>query len=433
MRAFLFLFSLTVLLCSCRQDKVNIVCYDLRKTGFIEKIRATGTVQAVNTITIVAPRVIYDMTVRYLEDDGKYVQKGDTICILDNPQLIDRVEMFLPEMESLNAEIKKLEADNAMNLSVLQAQIETNEVNVKLNSLDSVQKKFAPPVKQKLFELELQKANVEKMKLRKKFAAQKTISDAELRSMKSRIMVMENMLQRYRDQVSSLVIVAPKSGIVMHVEGPLIRGCSTRGTVTIGGKIELNSSIWSDMQVLQIPDTSRMQVTLEVPETDYKRIETGQKVLIHVDAVKDLETTGVVKRKTLVGKTRESQSAVKSYEIIVAMDSCHSLMKPGLSAGCEIIVKEVRDTIVVPTLAVFERDSAKVIYVARDKKFIPVVVETGSSNSSESIVVKGLSGNETIALMEPPHKLIVQGKNMGRDTTGVKTKTSPQTHGQSGE
>jgi len=90
-----------------------------------------------------------------------------------------------------------------------------------------------------------------------------------------------------------------------------------------------------------MPDLNQMQISVEVPEIDYRRIELGQKVIISVEAVKDLNTTGKIKKKTLVGKQTESQTSVKTYEVIVSVDSCHLKMKPGLSALCQIIVDEV--------------------------------------------------------------------------------------------
>ncbi len=101
-------------------------------------------------------------------------------------------------------------------------------------------------------------------------------------------------------------------------------------------------------------------------------------------------------------------SAIKTYEVIISIDSSYSEIKPGLSARCRIIIDQVKDTIVVPATAIFERDSSKIVYVAQGEKFMPVTVETGLSNSSNSIISKGLEGNETIALIEPPHLLILK-------------------------
>jgi hypothetical protein len=141
-----------------------------------------------------------------------------------------------------------------------------------------------------------------------------------------------------------------------------------------------------------------------------------------VDAAKKLITTGKVNRKSLIGRNaqRYSDTKVKFYEIIIDIDSCHSKIKPGLSALCEITLHEAKDTLFVPTLAVFERDSARVVYVLKNEKFIPVRVETGLSGSSYTIITSGLKGNEVIALSEPPGSLIAAEKKIKVESETVK-------------
>ena len=60
-----------------------------------------------------------------------------------------------------------------------------------------------------------------------------------------------------------------------------------------------------------------------------------------------------------------------------------------MSAECEITLKEAMDTLFVPTLAIFERDSSKVVYVKKKENFVPVKVETGLSGSSHTIISRG--------------------------------------------
>jgi hypothetical protein len=141
-----------------------------------------------------------------------------------------------------------------------------------------------------------------------------------------------------------------------------------------------------------------------------------------VDAAKKLVTTGKVNRKSLMGKTAEkySDSKVKFYEIIIDVDSCHSKMKPGLSADCEITLNQALDTLFVPTLAIFERDSAKVVYVREKKKFIPVEVKTGPAGSSFTLIAGGLKGDEVIALSEPPNRLITAEKKIKAEPDTIK-------------
>jgi len=301
-----------------------------------------------------------------------------------------------------------------MQLSLLEAQVETNKAQIAISMLDSIQLKFAPQVKQRLLALEMEKANVERKKLQKKFDAQKRISNSELIQLRSRIYMQKNRIKDVQNLINSLIVIAPCDGIAMHVEG---RTLKISGGSTIGGKVEEGSSVFYSMPLLQIPDMKEMQVSVEVPEADLKRIKEKQKVLIRVEAPINLSTTGKIKRKTLAGKNPSEGTAIKSYDVIISVDSCHSMMKPGLSAMCRIIIDQVKDTIVVPTAAIFTRDSLKIIYVAEGGNFTPVTVETGISNSSRSIISKGLDGNETIALIEPSHNLIRKENESKPDAT----------------
>jgi HlyD family secretion protein len=286
----------------------------------------------------------------------------------------------------------------------------TNKAQIAISSLDSIQMKFAPAIKKQLLALEMEKASVEKKKLQKKFAAQVKIDNSEVSQLRSRIMIQINRIKVFEDQQKSLTVLSPDDGIIMHYEAPLMYYYGSRGGGSVGGKIEVNSTVWDNTPVLQLPDMKEMQVSVEVPEADYKRIQNNQKVMVRVDASDNLTTTGKILRKTLAGKNnnRGEKTAIKNYEVIVKIDSCHLKMKPGLSASCQIIVDQLKDTIVVPSTAIFTRDSLKIIYVAKGEKFRQVVVETGLSNNSKSVITKGLSGNETIALMEPPFKLVVK-------------------------
>ncbi len=407
---FLSLNNLAIILLlfnSCGRKTDHVISFDLSPGDFIETINAGGTVRASNTLTIVAPRLrVSGITVIYIADEGEYVKKGDTICILDAPDLIRQHENITSRLEQLNMDLNKLTIDNDINLSSLESQLDDMNIRVAMNSLDSVQKQFAPPVQQRLFALELEKATVEKSKLQKRHSAAKQIFEAERKSFNTRIIRTENDIKQIIEQINSLTIVAPQDGIVLHTVAPEMTMMSSRGVMTVGGKIGLNSSVFPNMPLLQMPDVSIMEVSLEVPEADYRQILEGQKVKIDVDALHGLQTTGEIKRKTLVGNNRGRQSPVKLYEIIVSIDSLHNRLTHGISAECEIVVNEVKDAVVIPATAVFKKDSLNIVYVADGDKFLPVPVEIGLSNSSSTVVSYGLEGSETVALIEPPYNVI---------------------------
>jgi len=399
---------------SCAPPKVKLVTIDLKRSDFTEVIRASGSIQAVNTMNIMAPMNYYgSMTVAWVIPEGSLVNEGDSICSLKCDVMMQMLEQELRNMETLKADLQKLEADNALNRALLDAKMKENTAGMAISQLDSVQMRFAPPVKQQLMALELEKSHIEEKKLQKKYEAEKKIDESEIRQMNSRIIQAGVRLQRMQDQVKGLTIRAPKSGIVAKSDSPDNMIYSVNGEIVeLGAYLKVGSQVYPRMSLMALPELTEMQVAVEVQEVDYKRISKGQKVDIQVDAAKNLKTTGSVKRKSLAAKTSySSESKMKTYEVIISVDSLHAQMPPGLSARCQIFINQVKDTVVIPTVAIFEQDSAKIVYVAVGDKFKKSTIETGLSNSSQSIITKGLTGNETISLVEPPQNFIEKPKN----------------------
>jgi HlyD family secretion protein len=410
-------FAFFLLSCSGKKDNI-VITYQLGKSDYVEKITIPGTVQAVVNTPVMPPRV-GQMTVVRLAKDGEYVKKGDTICVLSAPELVSNYQQMLTTIETLGAELERKEADNRLNIALLESQLATSEAQLKISNLDSLRMKYATDAQKKILALEMERASVEKKKTERKLAAAKKIGEADITRQKLRISQAKVEAQRAAEQISSLILIAQREGMVQREEAPIIMLMSSnRGSGSFGGPIKEGSVLMFPSPVLKFPDLSRMQISADASESDFRKVERGQKVIITVDAAEKLETTGRINRKSLATTTaqRYSSSKVRTYEVIVDVDSCHLKMKPGLSASCEIIIQQVKDTLFVPTLSIFEKDSLKIVYIQKRNKFIPVEVKTGSSGSSYTIITGGLSGDEIIAITEPPLSLINDIKALS-DTT----------------
>ncbi|MFO7616486.1 MAG: hypothetical protein R6V75_04475 [Bacteroidales bacterium] len=400
---------------SCSPKGSTIITYDLSRSDYTEVIAATGTIEAVNSLSIMPPQDYYGvLTVEWARPEGSRVEPGDTICLLKSDDLRQMLDELTVKLETLRADLKKLEADNALNLAVLEARLKENQAGMSINQLDSVQMQFAPPVKKRLMELELAKARVAGRKLERKFLAEKAIDETEIRQMRSRIIQAEIEVQTMQERVKGLTVLAPSAGILTASKmlGRIVMMNDDGSETSVGGYPKPGAMIFPELPLMSLPDLSEMQISIELQEVDYKRIEKGQVVAVTVDAAGGLRTTGSVKSKSMAPKTKYSgASKMKYYDLIIGVDSCHSLMAPGLSARCTILISQVRDTVVVPTLAIFEKDSLKIVYVAGGGKFRPVSVGTGPANGSQTIITSGLIGSETIALVEPPQNFIQKPKN----------------------
>jgi hypothetical protein len=90
-----------------------------------------------------------------------------------------------------------------------------------------------------------------------------------------------------------------------------------------------------------------------------------------------------------------------------------SLLIPGpdLTTRCKIVLKHIRDTIVVPQICIFEEDSMNFVYVQKAKTFEKRQITIGTTSVKEAVVTAGLKRNEKIAIIKPENELI-NGKRL---------------------
>lgn len=393
---------------ACSHQKPETITYQVARRDFTEKILGTGTIESANNFTIVAPSIpSSNIKVDHLVPEGYAVETGDTVCILAAPDIQNYYDQFDKDLEKTKAQLARQEADNNLQISLLNAQLSEIEINRSLQTLDSLQVKFSPPVIRRIKELELKKNQIQEQKVLKKITAQKKINTQSLRALQSQVIQKEQLVQQFRDQIDQCTITAPKAGMMVYATSPthIIMDMSGQ-TIQGGGKVEIGSTVRRRMPLVQLPDLDSMQIVLMVQEAEYKRIEKGQKVSVFPGAMPGFETTGTITTKSLASQPMAHEYKVKSYKVVIDIDSLDRCLQPGLSADCEILIQHIPDQITIPSVSIFERDSTKLVYILKDDQYVSTVVETGQSSLSETIITSGLNGEEIISLLEPPVQLI---------------------------
>ena len=384
----LFVLLFLLLLGSCK-NKNQSIYYQLIPATFSDIIKVEGTVEAVKSSTITCPSRI-NGTVIYIIEEGSLVQQGDTVCILENKELVNDYESLLTEVDKSKAQYEKSKADLEMNYAVLKAQVDNNEAQTQITNLDSAQLSYMSPQQRKIKELELKKAAIEKSKFEKKLEFLEKINESELKKVKLQIERNQNRADRIKDQLNDMIMVAAQSGIVM-------RGIAW----ATGNKVQEGDQAWGGMPVANIPDLSEMKVTIQAAESVYKRINEGDSLVYTFDAMPGNMAWGKISKKAPMGKPISRNSKVKYFEVTASVDSFKVIPDLGISANCMIVLAELTDTVIVPQLAIFDEDSMNVVYVKTGKHFEKREVLLGASSPKEAVIAAGLSGNEVVTFEKP--------------------------------
>lgn len=246
----------------------------------------------------------------------------------------------------------------------------------------------------KLAELEAKAVETEKKLKRAQATAVAKVAklESDLASAKANLGLRERDLEETRKQRERCTISAKQPGIVAYANEDWY-GSDRR--IREGAMIHFRQKIFS------LPDMTKMQVKVNVHESQVKKVKTGQKTRIRVDAFPNLSLAGTV---TSVSQLADSSHAwmrggVKEYTTIVAIDQMpEEQLKPGMTAEVEIQVTEIPDALMAPVQAVTERRREHYVYVADGDDFERRKVTVGESNQRMVEIRDGLVAGQRVAL-----------------------------------
>lgn len=218
-------------------------------------------------------------------------------------------------------------------------------------------------------------------------------------------------LTQARANLLKTTIVAPQSGIISSL--PVKKGERVLGTSQMQGT-----------QVLTIADMSRMELRVDVSETDITHIKLGDTGIISADAYRNKKFTGVVSKISVASTTNSTSNSSdqvtnytvsiwilpESYADIAVSKNFKYPFKPGMSASVEIQTQRLNQALSVPVNAVTTRDwpdslkdkdqIRQVVFVyQKDQKNVVVRdVETGIQDNQYIEIIKGLKKGEEVVI-----------------------------------
>ena len=377
---------------ACTQgDSKASATYEVRRMDYDDVLAIEGYTESVNPLTINCPPNV-DGTIVYIVETGTEVKEGDTLCVIEDINIADNYDRWLLDLESMQAEREKLHVSQALETALLEAQLKNNDIETMLADVDTLQMLYMSPKERRIKELQLQRARIQRTQLVRKVEATKELQKTDVMKIERRIAQTERRIEGERKKLESLTLRAPRSGIAVRAR----RWAWSQETWNIG------DNVWNGRVVVTMPDMEHMKVIIQAQETEYKRLHEGDSVVYTFDAMPQNWGYGRIAKLSPVGKTHSEGSAVKTFEIEATVDSLLTPVKPGLSVQCKVYLRHVPDTVVVPTISIFDQDSLKVMYVEqRTGRYEQRIVTLGESSPRSTIVSSGLRPGERIALIKP--------------------------------
>lgn len=208
-------------------------------------------------------------------------------------------------------------------------------------------------------------------------------------------------------QAFSPTILAPAEGVIANI-------VATEGT-------KISNSVTSDRSVqtvASIKQEGTPTASLNVTELDINSVKVGQKVKLTLSSVTGQTFDGVVAG---IDKIGTQSSGVSNYPVIIKFNSDDERVLPNMSVTAEIITESHDNVLYVPTGALHTNQNGKYVLVQEGTNQKMVTVKTGIADSSNTEILEGLNGNETVIISAYPTSGFTTSTNSSSSKTGTRT------------
>lgn len=219
--------------------------------------------------------------------------------------------------------------------------------------------------------------------------------ESDLITQSNTLVLNQKKLERDEKNLQACKIYAPQDGLVVY--------SVSENRFSSESLIEEGATVRNRQELIKLPNTSRMKVTVKIHESNINLIRAGQPALVVLDSMPDTPFRAVVDR---VGLLPDSQSRwgnpnLKVYNTEVVITDPLPDVKPGISARAEIIVTNITDAVSVPIQAVTTLKGRQVVYLANGGAPDPRPVEVGLFSTKFIQILSGLEPGSRV-LLSPP-------------------------------
>ena len=388
----LFVSVLTLWSCSSKEEQQVPYTKVVRGTFYID-IYEVGEIEAVNSTNISSPNISWrygNLKLTQIVKDGTEVNKGDTLVVFDPSEVHKGIVEAEGSLEISRAELEKLLAQQESDLEELNADFEISKLSHQISKIRFESAVYESDISKKEIELNLEKADIALGRAKEQIDNRIRIQREEVKQKNLSIEQNLSRLNEAQETLSKLFLISPSPGIAI---------ISTNWSS--GNKFQIGDQCWSGFPLIQLPDLTSLKAAAKVNEVDIAKISKGLKVEIKPDAFSDSIFTGRVNAVANLAVNKSKDSRAKVFPVEILINETNKNLLPGLTVSCRLIIDQIDDVLYIPIEAVNIEGDRHFVYKKTGSGYNKVEVEVGTSNSDYTIITKGLSEKDEVALSLP--------------------------------
>jgi RND family efflux transporter MFP subunit len=359
-------------------------------------VTTTGELRARKFVQIQGPNSqaaqVYQSKINWIVPEGTVVKQGDKIAELDRSPAATRLSTVSLDAQKAQAEYTNASLDSALNLAVAREDVRNAEYALEEKKLAKEQAQYEAPTIKRQAEIDYEKAQRALDQSKRALDTKTKQAIAKMQVSGAELGRAQNNLKMVQDIMAAFTITAPSPGMVIYVR-------------EWNGKKKGVGSQWNtfDPSVATLPDLTQMESQTYVNEVDVRKLSTGQKVKVALDADPTKKLEGVVTSVANVGEQRPNQDS-KVFEVLVEITKPDTTLRPGMTTSNAIEVASVPNVLSIPLEAVTNEGGYSWVYKRDGRRIVKQMIETGVMNDNEIVIRRGLTKDDRVLLSVPPDK-----------------------------
>lgn len=218
---------------------------------------------------------------------------------------------------------------------------------------------------------ELETARADRDALLETHALQRSARENDLRNSELSVSQAELDLEEARAALDSLTVTAPFGGVVAQVN------------VVVGASVNDSTAL------LTLIDDATLSLVVQIDETQVGTVARGMSATVSLDALPGGLFNGTV---TSVSPVARLESNIAIFDVIVTLPNESLEMRPGMTAEASITVREVADSITVPSEALIRDGNGVTVRVVTEGGVEERQLELVESVGFQSVLTGDLEG-----------------------------------------
>jgi HlyD family secretion protein len=422
--AFLLAVGLGVSGIACRQTTVlagdaEVPTTTVKEVDLQLKVFTKGALHTEQSRGLSAPPIAGGtLQIVQLAAAGAHVRAGEVVLEFDPSQQEYNLAQNRSDLEQADQEIVKAKADAAVQTAEDQTALLKAKYTVRKAELEVSKNEILSSIDAQKNVLALDEAKRALTQLEQDIRSHGASNDAALAISQEKHHKARLEMDQAELNIKNMKITSPIDGLmVIHGNRDSTGGFFMDGMTLpdyhVGDQVNPGSSI------AEVIDSSHLEISAQVGETDRTNLKTGQSVEIKVDALPGESFTGKV--RTVGGATAREfwdDNAKHKFDVAIQLDRADPRLRPGFEAQLSILGDHLTRAVSLPAEAVFEHAEKKIVYCERGRGFEMQEVKVLALSEGRAIL-EGIPVGTVVALVNPDKKGSGKPKEAGSVTPSL--------------